>query len=113
MPANTDAHSNDPRLWRVGAVEFDESTFALRVRGAPVRVERVPLKVLQQLLHAQGRVVSSDELLASIWHRSRATISRNAVSNAVAKLRRALGDEAPQLIQAQPQAGYRLLQHAD
>ncbi|GAA0740179.1 tetratricopeptide repeat protein [Ideonella azotifigens] len=101
-----------PLLWRVGAIEFDESSFELRVHGEPVRAERVPLKVLQRLLRAEGQVVSADELLASIWHRSRDTISRNAVSNAVAKLRRALGNEAAQLIGVLPQTGYRLLQPA-
>jgi eukaryotic-like serine/threonine-protein kinase len=95
-------------LWRVGQVDFDELSFELRVAGAKVSVERVPLRVLLALLRAGGRVVTADQLLATIWHRSRDTISRNAVSNAIGKLRKALGVHGQNLIEVLPQTGYRL-----
>jgi non-specific serine/threonine protein kinase len=97
-----------PMLWRFAQVEFDEHRLELRLRGEAVRIERAPLRVLLMLLRNAGEIVGYDTLLNGVWKRSRDTISRNAVSNAIAKLRRAIGDDQQTIIVAAPQSGYRI-----
>lgn len=92
--------------WRFGTTEFDELRWELRVRGQVVAMERKPLEVLGQLLRHPGEVVSKDELLESAW--AGRVVVENALSNAVAKLRRAIGDEDQTVLVTVPRVGYRL-----
>ncbi|MBB5517351.1 protein kinase domain-containing protein [Amphiplicatus metriothermophilus] len=93
-------------LYRFGAAEFDESRFELRVGGLPVDLERRPLEVLRMLLRHAGEVVTREELLETVWE-GRITVD-NVLANAVAKLRKALGEAGAGLIVTQARVGYRL-----
>jgi DNA-binding winged helix-turn-helix (wHTH) protein/tetratricopeptide (TPR) repeat protein len=111
MSATADSIERAPggvSLWRFGNVQFDERSFELRVGGIPADVERAPLRVLRELLEQPGQLVSREALLAAVWKRKPDTISRNALTNAVGKLRRAIGDEEQQIIVASAGEGYRL-----
>jgi DNA-binding response OmpR family regulator len=61
--------------------------------------------VLQVLLRAQGRVVSTEDLLEQAWD-EHADPFTNAVRVAVMTLRRKLGE--PAIVQTVPRAGYRI-----
>jgi DNA-binding response OmpR family regulator len=61
--------------------------------------------VLELLLAAQGRAVSTEELLFRVWDEE-ADLFTTAVKVTMSRLRRKLGD--PPLIQTIPQAGYRI-----
>ena len=61
--------------------------------------------VLEQLLAAQGRVVSAEELLEHVWDEA-ADPFTTAVKVTISRLRRKLGE--PPLIETIPQAGYRI-----
>jgi DNA-binding response OmpR family regulator len=61
--------------------------------------------VLHVLLRAQGRVVSTEELLEQAWDEN-ADPFTNAVRVAVMTLRRKLGE--PTILQTVPRAGYRI-----
>ena len=91
--------------YRFGAAEFDESRFELSVGGLVVEVQQKPLQVLAALLHRTGEVVSREELLETVWA-DRVTVEQ-VLANAVAKLRRALGESDGARIVTVPRSGYR------
>jgi len=98
---------NRPRYcYRFGTAEFDEARFELRVAGLPVEVEHRALQLLACLLRHAGEVVTKEELLAEVWA-GRVTVDK-VLTNAVAKLRRALGEANAGLIATQARVGYRL-----
>jgi DNA-binding winged helix-turn-helix (wHTH) protein len=92
--------------YRFGDAVFDESRFELEVAGAVVELELKPLQVLGQLLAHAGEVVSREELLEEIWT-GRVTVE-HVLTNAVAKLRKALGAADGERILTVPRIGYRL-----
>lgn len=61
--------------------------------------------VLEQLLVAQGAVMSAEELLARVWDENADPFS-NAVKTTISRLRAKLGD--PPLIETVAKAGYRI-----
>ncbi|MEQ8178284.1 MAG: winged helix-turn-helix domain-containing protein [Amphiplicatus sp.] len=91
--------------YRFGSAEFDEARFELRVGGLPVELERRPLEVLAVLLRHADEIVTKEELLETVWA-GRVTVE-NVLANAVAKLRKGLGETNAELIRTQPRAGYR------
>ena len=92
--------------FRFGTAEFDEARFELRVAGLPVEVEPRALEVLAYLLRHAGEVVTKEELLREVWS-GRPTVDK-VLTNAVNKLRRALGEANASLLATQPRVGYRL-----
>lgn len=92
--------------WTFSNAEFDEVRWELRVGGEPVELERKPLELLAQLLRHAGEVLTKDELLESVW--TGRIVVEAALTNAIGKLRRALGDEAKSIIVTVPRIGYRL-----
>ncbi|MBN8888005.1 MAG: winged helix-turn-helix domain-containing protein [Rudaea sp.] len=97
--------------WRfgtsAGAAVFDEGKWELTVGGVPTELERKPLEVLGLLLRHAGETVTKDELLDHVW-RGRIVVE-GALTNAIGKLRRALGDEAQTLLTTVARVGYRIL----
>ncbi len=95
-------------LWRFGEAEFDERAGVLKLAGEEIELEPRPLEVLAYLLRHAGEVVTKEELLQAIWHRSPELISDKVLTNAIGKLRRELKDEQEALIVTLPRRGYRL-----
>jgi TolB-like protein/DNA-binding winged helix-turn-helix (wHTH) protein len=77
--------------------------------GKTQRVEARTMGVLLVLASHPGKVVSSDELLATVW--PDVTVSQDSVYQAVASLRRLLGDDPkePAYIATVPRLGYRMV----
>src|SRR5690606_22327467 len=94
-------------LYRFGNVAFDQSRFELRVAGLRVDVEHRALCVLDYLLRHVDEVVTKEELLHEVWA-GRITVEK-VLPNAIAKLRRALGEANAERIVTQARVGYRLL----
>lgn len=92
--------------WSFGNAEFDESRWQLRVAGNAVELERKPLEVLQYLLRHAGEAVTKDELLGSVW--AGRVVVEAVLTNAVGKLRKALGDEGQEIVTTLQRIGYRL-----
>lgn len=93
-------------VWSFGQSQFDEFKWELRVNGAAVELEPRPLEILLLLLRHAGEAVTREELLLSVWGHSH--LSENTLSNAIAKLRRALGDDSQSIIVTVHRVGYRL-----
>lgn len=74
-----------------------------------VRLEPKAVELLVYLAQRAGEVVSREELLAALW--PGVIVGDNALTQAVTKLRRALGDTArePTYIEAISKRGYRLI----
>ena len=96
-------------LWqyRFGDAEFDEARLELRVSGLVVELEQKPLQILATLLRHVDEVVTRDELFDAIWG-GRRTID-HVLTNAVAKLRKALGANEEARIVTVPRVGYRFV----
>lgn len=101
--------ADEELLWRFGDAEFDERAWTLRLRGVELELEPRPLEILAHLLRHAGEVVTKDELLEAVWGRRTDTISDKVLTNAIGKLRRALGDEQEAMIATVHRRGYRLL----
>lgn len=99
-------HATKAYCWAFGSAEFDESRWQLRVAGQDVELEHKPLEVLQYLLRHAGEAVTKDELLAEVW--AGRIVVEAVLTNAVGKLRRALADEAQDIVATLPRVGYRL-----
>jgi transcriptional activator of cad operon len=77
--------------------------------GQIVRVEERTMRLLIYLAGRAGEVVSIDELLNHVW--SGVIVTPDSVYQAVASLRRLLGDDArqPAYIATVPRLGYRMI----
>lgn len=91
--------------YRFDDVEFDAVRVELLVAGRRAELEQRPLQVLALLLQHVDEVVPRAELFDTVWE-GRPTVD-NVLANAVAKLRKALGDAGARVVNV-PRVGYRL-----
>ncbi|HEY4462494.1 MAG TPA: response regulator transcription factor [Streptosporangiaceae bacterium] len=73
--------------------------------GRPISLTRKELGILEELLVADGGVVSAEDLLERVWDENADPFTRT-VTVTIARLRRKLGD--PDLIETVIGSGYRL-----
>jgi transcriptional activator of cad operon len=94
---------------RIGAWCVDPLSGQMSREGETVRVEARTLRLLLYLAGRAGEVVSIDELLTHVW--SGVIVTQDSVYQAVASLRRLLGDNVrqPAYIATVPRLGYRLV----
>jgi DNA-binding response OmpR family regulator len=94
-----------------GRVVLDVEEHTVRVgQGAPVRLTKLELRLLQMLLANAGHTVSSERLLLHVWgHRSSG--DRQLLKQLVHRLRQKIETDpaVPQLLQTSAGAGYRLV----
>lgn len=90
-------------------IEVREREFLLIKRDERLPVEPTAFRVLLFLLRNPGRLVSKDEIVASVWNDI--TVSDNSLTRAIAQLRRVLDDDPrePRYILTVPTLGYRFL----
>ncbi len=93
-----------PVLERADVV-LDRSRRRVSRAGRPISLTRKELGLLEELLTADGAVVSAERLLEKVWDEHADPFS-NTVSVTMARLRRKLG--TPPLIETVVGAGYRL-----
>lgn len=94
---------------RIGEWCVDVAAGTMTRGTETVRVEARTLRVLLCLAERAGQVVSSDELLDGAW--AGVAVSQDSVYQAVASLRRMLGDDSkqPAYIATVPRMGYRMV----
>jgi transcriptional activator of cad operon len=95
---------------RIGAWRVDPASGQIsREGGEPVRVEARTMRLLLCLAERAGEVVSIDELLEQVW--SGVIVTSDSVYQAVASLRRLLGDDPrqPGYVATVPRLGYRMV----
>ena len=106
-PAQQEAAADTEYTWRFGDVLFDEGRWELRVGDAVVEIEPKPLEMLGLLLRHAGEVVTKEELLGFLW--PGVIVVEKALTNAVSKLRRAIGDTDQKVIVTVHRIGYRFM----
>ena len=100
-------------LWRIGDWRLDVTRDELTRDGDPqatrIRIEPRQTRLLLALAERAGEVISAEELLAAVWRD--VVVTPDSVYQTVARLRRALRDDAesPRYIETLPRKGYRLL----
>jgi DNA-binding response OmpR family regulator len=94
-----------PPVLARGDVELDPARHEIRRGGKPIELQRKEFAVLRVLLEADGRVVSSEELLERVWDENVDPFT-NVVRVVVMTLRRKLDD--PPVIETVTGAGYRI-----
>ena len=88
-----------------GDLVFDRARRRVSRAGRPVSLTRKELGVLEELLAADGAVVSAEDLLERVWDENADPFTRT-VTVTLARLRRKLGE--PDLIETVVGSGYRL-----
>ena len=98
-----------PGIYAFDDFELDLNKLELTRAGKPTRTNVLSLRLLGVLVQSAGRVVSKQELLDRVWD-GRA-VSDNVVSVAMARLRRALGqqDDVPEVVVSVHGRGYRFV----
>jgi transcriptional activator of cad operon len=94
---------------RIGAWCVNPKSGQISRDGETARVEVRTMRLLLSLAEHAGEVVSIDELLNQVW--SDVTVAPDSVYQAVASLRRLLGDDPkqPAYIETVPRLGYRMV----
>jgi DNA-binding winged helix-turn-helix (wHTH) protein/TolB-like protein len=94
---------------RIGAWRVDPSADEIAADGRVVKLEPLQMKLLLALAERPGQVVPTQDLLDTVWRDL--VVTPNSVYQAVAQLRRQLGDSAdePAYIQTVHRKGYRLV----
>ena len=92
--------------YRFSGFILNTRTRELRQEGEPVDLEPRSLDLLVYLLEHRDAAVSKDELQDEVWG---TIVSESAVSRAVFKLRKALGDTDESVIKTVPRFGYRFV----
>ena len=79
--------------------------------GRKIRLQGLPVRVLAILLEMTGEVVTREELREKLWPADTFVDFEHSLNTAIAKLRRALNDEAekPRFIETLPRRGYRFV----
>jgi len=97
------------RRYCFGNIEIDFANLQLTVDGSLRPLEPKAFRLLQFLIENTGRAVSKDEIMSAVWND--VAVTDNALTRAVAQLRKALGDDSkdPRFIETIPTIGYRFL----
>ena len=101
------------RMLRIGAWCVDANSGEISRDGETGRLEMRTLRLLLCLAERAGEVVSIDELLDEVW--AGVTVTPDSVYQAVASLRRQLGDDPrqPVYIATVARSGYRMVAPVD
>ncbi|MDS9469287.1 winged helix-turn-helix domain-containing protein [Paracoccus sp. MBLB3053] len=96
-------------IYSCGDLRLDDQLFELTRSGQPVSVEPQVFLVLRELLRAQGRLVSKDDLVETVWH-GRA-ITDACIASRMRAARNAVGDDGKSqtIIRTIHGRGFRLL----
>jgi TolB-like protein/DNA-binding winged helix-turn-helix (wHTH) protein/tetratricopeptide (TPR) repeat protein len=97
------------QLVRFADFEVDLRAGQLRKRGAKVRLQEQPFRLLTVLLESAGEVVTREELRGRLWPADTFVDFDHRLAAAVSKLRDALADSAenPRFVETVGRRGYR------
>jgi transcriptional activator of cad operon len=94
---------------RIGTWHLNPASGEISRDGQTARIEVRTMRLLLYLTEHAGEVVSIDDLLNRVW--PEVAVSPDSVYQAVASLRRLLGDDSkqPKYIETVPRLGYRMV----
>lgn len=113
------AAATDPQAAPIERFEFDDAVidfrkFEVTVKGQPVRLTQLELKLLQYLIRHEDRVVSRQELLENVWNMS-GQVTTRAVDQFILRLRKTFEPDPtnPRYFRTVRDAGYRFVRNAE
>ncbi len=100
-------------IHKFGDFELDHARFELRRNGQLLKLERIPMELLQLLLEKNGEIVTRQEIIERIWGKDVFVDTEHGINTAVRKIRAALRDDIdrPRFIQTVSGKGYRFLDY--
>ena len=95
--------------YRFGACELRIDSHELLVDGKPRDVEPQVFDLLRHLIEHSGKLVSQDDLIASVWNGR--IVSDSAISARISAARAAVGDDGTRqrTIKTVPRRGFRFV----
>ena len=99
----------EPRTCEFGDVYVDFGRITVKRDGRPIDIEPKVFDLLRFLIAHRDRLVTKEELLDGLWRDT--FVAPNALTRAVAQLRKALGDDAdePRYVETVAKRGYRFI----
>lgn len=91
--------------YRFGSFVLDLERMALTNGGDQVELRPKAFDTLLALVERAGRVVTKDELVATVW--PNVIVNDDALAQCIRDVRKALGDEAQLYVETVPRRGYR------
>jgi DNA-binding winged helix-turn-helix (wHTH) protein/TolB-like protein/Flp pilus assembly protein TadD len=106
-PLKTAPGAAPERVFEFGAFRLDAAGRRLLREATPIPLTPRAFETLLLLVRNADRVITKDELMASVWHD--AVVEEGNLSQTIFVLRKALGQngETPQYIETVPRIGYR------
>jgi len=94
---------------RFGDFAANLATGELFRKGRRLQIQNIPFRILEVLLHSDGKLVGRDQLRGKVW--PEVYVGQRSLNTAMRKLRIALNDSAPEarVIETVRGRGYRLL----
>jgi eukaryotic-like serine/threonine-protein kinase len=91
--------------------ELDLRAYQVWRSGRTLKLERIPMEVLCQLVERRGQLVTREEIIEKLWGKNVFLDTDNAINTAIRKIRRALKDdpEQPRFVQTVTGRGYRFI----
>ena len=90
--------------YRFGEFALDVASGFLRHGGEEIPLQPKAFAVLSYLVERQGRVVTKGELIDAIWRDT--AVTDNSLSQCIVQIRRALGDDAQEMVRTVARRGY-------
>jgi two-component system OmpR family response regulator len=84
LPANTPA---DTKTFTFGDAMINFESYEVNVRGEPLKLTQLEMKLLQYFVKNEGRVIPRDELLENVWEVP-GSITTRAVDQFIRRLRK-------------------------
>ena len=99
-----------PNIFCFGNAEINFDTYEVRVKGKPVKLTELELKLLRYFIENEGRVIRRDELLTEVWEMP-SSISTRAVDQFIRRLRKIFEPDPsnPKYFLTIRDAGYRFV----
>lgn len=99
------------RLIRFGLFEADLENACLTRKGARIRLQEQPFRILCMFLERPGQIVTREELRQELWPAGTYVDFDGSLNAALKRLRAALDDDAdnPRFIETVPRRGYRFI----
>lgn len=101
--------NNNHKIYQFGIWQFNQETAVLSSKQHQQSLPRLLAQLLSYFIQHRNRVVTRDELIEILWKDK--FVNENALSRAIAELRKALKDSAsqPQFIKTLPKKGYQFI----
>lgn len=101
--------TSEKQIYRFADVEVDLSRSCLRRAGEEQHLRKKTFFVLAYLLRERERVVTKEELFATIWKDT--AVTDGVLLHCIREIRQALGDNShrPRFIKTVPKTGYRFI----